>query len=189
MKGNMKDILKTTLILTLICVIVAVGLALTNSLTSEKIAAQNEKAENEAMSRVLPGDMYNEKTATVSGKEYSYREVIKNGETAGYIFTVANNGYGGPVKVMTGVDIEGNVTAIEVISAPDETPGLGQKVTNTSFWEQFKGKSGEISVSRTEAGKDEVLAITGATISTKSVVASVNEALKIFDTVAIKEAE
>ena len=84
---------------------------------------------------------------------------------------------------------DGKVLNLKVLDVANETPGLGQKVTNTSFWEQFKGKSGEISVSRTEAGKDEVLAITGATISTKSVVASVNEALKIFDTVAKKEAE
>ena len=51
---------------------------------------------------------------------------------------------------------------------------------------QFGGIVGSISNVKAELTNS---SITGATISTKSVVASVNEALKIFDTVAIKEAE
>ena len=80
------------------------------------------------------------------------------------------------------IDFDGKIIAIEVLSAADETPGLGQNVAKLSFWEQFKNLSGETTVG------GNVQAVTGATYSSKAVCECVNEALDLFDTIT-KEGE
>ena len=95
----------------------------------------------------------------------------------GHIFTTSANGYGGAVKVMTGIGTDGKVIAIEVLDAADETPGLGQNAMKPSFWERFKGKSGQVKVVKSGAGEDEVQALTGATITSNAVKDAVNKAL------------
>ena len=105
----------------------------------------------------------------------------------GYIFTTAANGYGGEVKVMTGIAPDGTIIAIEVVSAGDETPGLGQNATKSSFWDLFKGKNGKLSASKSASADNEIQAMTGATITSRAVVSAVNEATDLFN--QIKEAE
>lgn len=175
---NLKTIIVTTIILTLICGIATAGLAFTNDLTAERIEKLSIETEQKAMKRVITADSYEKNTVELNGK-HEYYTAIKGGETVGYIFTVSTNGYGGAVKVMTGIGLDGKVIAIEVLDASNETPGLGQNVTRKSFWEQFKGQSGTLTV------KQEVDPVTGATISSKAVTQSVNDALKYYN--AIKE--
>ncbi len=170
---NIKSIIVTTIILTVICAISAAGLAGTNELTAKRIAEADKKAEQKAMSRIIEADNYTEGKITVNGVENTYY-IAENDNTYGYIFTFSHNGYGGPVKVMTGVDMNGKVIAIEVLSASDETPGLGQNITKKSYWEQFKGLSGEATIG------GNVEAVTGATFSSKAVAECVNDALDMY---------
>ncbi len=171
---NIKSVIITSVILTVICAVSAAGLAFTDSLTAERIAKSEEKAERAAMSRVLPAEGYTAATVTVNGTENRYF-IAKNGEDEiGYVFTVQRNGYGGKVKVMTGIAKDGKITAVEVLNASDETPGLGQNVTKDSFSEQFKGLGGNAVIG------SNVEAVTGATISSKAAVGCVNDALDLF---------
>lgn len=171
---NVKTIIVTTVILTLICGIAAAGLALTNDLTADRIASAEHKVEQKAMVRVIAADEFTEGTVTVNGIENKYYTAVKDGETAGYIFTVSKHGYGGNVKVMTGIGTDGKIIAVEVLDASGETPGLGQNVAKKTFWEQFKGLSGNLAVG------GNVEAVTGATISSKAVTSCINEALDLY---------
>ncbi len=182
-KNLLKNILIPAITLTIICVISAAGLALTNSVTRDKIAQLELEAQEQSMERILPADHYVAGKTVLDFKEYEYFTAKSGDETVGYLFAVSNFGYGGQVKVMTGVNTKGEVVAIEVLSASDETPGLGGDSMKESFWQHFKGKKGELTVSKFASKSDEIQALTGATITTESVTTSVNTALKLYDLV------
>ncbi len=171
---NVKQIMVTTLILTVICAVSAAGLAFTDSLTSKRIVEAEKRAETEAMERVLPAEGYTAATVTVNGVEHTYYVAVSSEETVGYVFSVQKNGYGGKVKVMTGIGSDGKITAVEVLNASDETPGLGQNVTKNSFSEQFVGIKDSATIGAN------IEAVTGATISSKAAVGCVNEALELY---------
>lgn len=180
---NIKSIIITTIILTVICAVSAAGLAGTNALTAKRIAEADKKAEQKAMSRIIKAQNYTQAVIVINGVENIYY-IAENEDTYGYIFTSSHNGYGGPVKVMTGVDLDGKVIAIEVLSASDETPGLGQNVTKKTYWEKFKGLSEKAVV----GNGGNVEAVTGATFSSKAVAECVNDALDMYKAI-VKEGE
>lgn len=71
-----------------------------------------------------------------------------SGNEVGYVFVTVSKGYGGDVKIMTGVDKNGAVTGISPLEL-NETAGLGMKAQNASFLDQFKGKVKDIAVNKT----------------------------------------
>lgn len=188
MSKNSGVIIKTTAILTVICAVSALLLAVTNAITETRIAESAKKAENEAMSRVIDAENYNKQSVDYEGKSYDYYVAEDaSGNFAGYIFTISQHGYGGDVKVMTGIGTDGAIAAIEVLDASSETPGLGQKATESSFWKLFSGKSGQLTASKSASGDGQIQAMTGATVTSKAVVGAVNMALMLYEEVT-KEA-
>ena len=177
--SKLKTIIITTLALTLICAVFTAALAVTNEITKDKIAAIQKESEQQAMKRLLPADNYETGDFQLTDAEY-YTAEDTQGAIKGYIFTTTANGYGGEVKVMTAVSLDGTIVAIEVVDAADETPGLGQNATKSTFWEQFKGKSGELKVVKSGAGENDVQALTGATITSNAVKNAVNKALSSY---------
>lgn len=172
-----------TLILAAICLIVSLALSSTNAVTEKKIEKINAKNTEKAMSRVLEAKSYTEKTLKKDGSEITYYEAADDGEVKGYIFITGANGYGGEVRVMTAVLTDNSVKAVEILDVSNETPGLGQNAKNEKFYTQFSGLSGEITVVKSGANSEngEINAITGATITSRAVTASVNEALSLYD--------
>lgn len=177
-----KEILMPALILFIICVIVTAALAGTNALTKDKIAELAIQTQNEAMARVIEADGFENLTASLDGTDFTYYTALQGGEVGGYIFVTSAKGYGGDVSVMTAVACDGSIIAIEVLSASDETPGLGANATKSEWWEQFKGMSGEIKVNK-DGG--EVDALTGATITSRAVASAVDTALKYFESLGV----
>ena len=140
------------------------------------------------MKKLIEADEYTESTLTSSQGNVSYHTAIKDGEAAGYIFTITVKGYGGSVKVMTAVDTDGSVVNIEILDASGETPGLGQNVTKENFYKQFANHKKGISVIKggtANADNNEVNAVTGATISSKAVTNAVNTALEYAEEIII----
>ena len=78
---------------------------------------------------------------------------------------------------MTGVDSEGKVTGINILSH-SETAGLGAKATEQSFRDMFIGLVEGITVSKDKAGENSIDALTGATITSRAVVNAVNAAIE-----------
>ncbi|MEO0009824.1 MAG: FMN-binding protein [candidate division WOR-3 bacterium] len=113
------------------------------------------------------------------------------GETRiGSIIKAAKQGYGGPVPVTAGTDLQGRIVAIRVASAAEglkETPGLGLKATEPEFRNQFQGKTAaEIRLTK-DGGT--IQAITGATITSRAVADGLHEALVKYRTILIPQEE
>ena len=180
-KFSPKEILIPTIVLLLICVVSAALLGGTNMLTKDKIASIEAKAKASAMQEVMPDAVsFSEAVAAEEKLEYAIA-FDKDNNTIGYAFTVSDNGYGGEIKIMIGLDTEGTVTKIAVLSANNETPGLGQNIKKDTFLDQFIGKNGEISVVKTTPADNEIQAITSATISSSAVTRTVNAAIEYYN--------
>lgn len=177
-KINTKEVIIVTVTLTLICLITTALLAIINNVTEEPIAQNLVKAENEARKSVVA-----DASDFVAKNDGEYYEAVDaNGNVIGYAVSKSAKGYGGDVVVMTGFDAEGKILKVEIVSADDETPGLGQNITKDSFLEQFNGKSGElklVTASQATGADNEVDAVTSATYSSVAVVNAVNEASEI----------
>ncbi len=178
-KLNLKEVLIPTVALLVICLVATTLLAFTNSITAEKIALNAVETENASRNVVLPGGAsYSEVTATENGVTYC-TGYDKIGNEIGYVFTAGAKGYGGTVSVMVGLDKEGTVLGIEILSH-SETPGLGANAVKPDFKDRFTGKSGELTVDKTSNDGQNIQAITAATITSKAVVSAVNTITEAF---------
>lgn len=167
-------ILKLSITLLLITGIVALALAGVNSVTAPMIEKLNEQKIQQAIEAVLPGggeelDTFTDDTGMVMAVYAS---------DSGYAVKVAPQGFGGAIQMMVGVDKEGKVLGISIISQV-ETAGLGAVIAaktqkGEDFRSQFVGMSGELAVDK-DGGAIE--AITSATISSRAVTVGVNAAL------------
>ena len=166
-----KTILIPTLSLFVICLVVAGALAGSNAITARKIEELNRRNTEALMKQVLPAEAYEE----VSAEGGTVYRASSGGAAAGYVIVTAAKGYGGDVQVMTGFDETGAITNIDIVACDDETPGLGQRVKERAFLDQFVGKA-EKTVLKTD-----VDAITGATISSTAVNQAVNDARSIWE--------
>lgn len=183
------EVITPTAVLAIICVVVTLALSSTNLLTAGKIEALAIETQNKAMAKLIEADEYHELPATTSFGDITYNAAIKDGDTVGCIFVTEANGYGGVVSVMTAVDMEGKVIAVEILAAADETPGLGQNVTKEYFYTRFNGMSGDIVVQKAGTAKkenNEIDAVTGATISSEAVKTAVNQALDYASEIIVK---
>lgn len=174
---KIKEYAAPTIVLFIICIVAAFLLALTNDVTAPKIEAVN--AENEAKSRqIVFAD------AASFGEEFTNADGIKlvpafdkNGATIGYVVVTVEKGYGGDISVMTGVDLEGKVTGVDILSM-SETAGLGANASKESFLNQFVGKILGMEVTKDAPAENEIKALTGATITSKAVTKAVNAAIE-----------
>ncbi len=100
----------------------------------------------------------------------------KNGTICGYVITTSATGYGGKVKVVVGIDMNETIMGIAFPETLPETPGLGQKATDESFYGQFAGKKvDKFKVVKGEASDNsEIVAISGATKTSNAVTEAVN---------------
>lgn len=183
-KSNFKSIGQPAIVLTVIALVTAFLLALTNMVTAPIIAQQGDQKELAARQEVLPtAATFTEKQGEQDGTTFDYLEgTDASGTVVGYIFTNQTPGYGGPVIVMMGVDTEGKLTGVQPLELK-ESPGYGMNAQEPGFLDQFKGKSGEIKYNKTAASDTEVLAISGATVTTAAFVNSVNAGMQQFATI------
>lgn len=100
-----------------------------------------------------------------------------DGKKIGSVITaVSKEGYGGEIEVSVGILDDGTVTGIEILSI-NETAGLGMRATEPEFKDQFKDiKPGKFVLTK-ENPSGNIDALSGATITSKAVVAAVNTAL------------
>ena len=170
--AKMNESVKMILTLVLIAVIVAGAMAGVNMLTKDKIAQNEVDKLNNSLKEVLPAQTY-EQRVTEGGTVY----IAKNGDKVqGYCVSCTVSGYGGDINVLVGLDTEYKVTKISILSH-GETPGLGANATNDKFKKQFEGKAaGTLSAEKNASGKNEIQAISGATITSKAVTKAVNDA-------------
>lgn len=155
-------------------------------LTKEPIEKALQEKKNAAIKEVLPkGDVEIGKAVEVRLDGYEDAFVVypakKGGNFIGCaIETYDNNGYGGKVRSMVGLDVEGRVINYSVLEA-NETPGLGAKVSD---WFKTKGdiRGKDPASEDFKVKKDggEIDAITAATITSRAFLSSVKSAYQAF---------
>ena len=166
-------------ILCAITLVVALALGAVNAVTAGPIAEQNAQKIKDSQENDMPGaeseqiDVPEGTTVTTETKNatsvtiLSAYKMTKDGADAGYCVEVGPTGFGGAVDTMVGIDSDGKVTGISVISASSETPGLGARSTEPEFQAQFAGQVGtEVAVAKDGGSID---ALTGATITSRAV--------------------
>ncbi len=174
-ESNVMYVLRLAVTLFLIAAVVAGVLAGVNAVTKPIIDAQNEAKTQAAIAAVLPGG-FDEEITDYTDASGLVSKVYKGAN--GYALEVKPSGFDNTITMMVGVDFEGNVLGISVVSHT-ETAGLGAvAAASTSAGEafrgQFVGKSGSVAVSKDGGELD---AITGATITSRAICAGVNAAL------------
>lgn len=96
----------------------------------------------------------------------------ENGSIVGFAVKSFGQGYGGEVEVMVGIIGDGTISGVRVMSQ-SETPGLGDKITEESFLENYQGKITSEDVAIDTIG--------GATVSSKAVNDAVEAAASLFE--------
>ncbi|WP_295160550.1 FMN-binding protein [uncultured Brachyspira sp.] len=146
------------------------------------IISNNEKTVLNGVKAVIAGADEIEGPLTENSAYPYYIGKNTDGSVAGYALLSSAGGYNGQNKVLVGFDADiTKITAI-VVTEQAETPGLGAKITLNSFRDQFKDRSLAVNLTavkdiKPEEAKDsEIAAISGATISSASVVSAVNSA-------------
>lgn len=184
----MHDVVKPTIVLFVICTIITLALAFTNLMTKDRIDEMIKTKQEDDRRRVLSLAESFEEVAEleeiVSGNEdlnivkEAYRG-IKGEETVGNVFLVESKGYGGPITITVGIDVEGKITGVE-IGDNSETPGLGAKAKDEPFISQFVGIIPQEPlkvVKNNKTKSEEINAISSATITSKAVTKAVQAAV------------
>lgn len=159
----------------LTCIVAATSLALTYEVTRDRIAAQERAAEERALRAVLPDAQAFEVADDVLEQSVDaaqespvtavYRALGPDGTVVAWGVRVAPRGYAGPIQLVVGLDRDGEVLGVSIISMT-ETPGLGTKIATVDGWlDQFIGWSG----ADINASAREFDAIAGATKSSVAV--------------------
>ena len=166
---------RLALTLFVIAAVVAAALAGVNSVTKPIIDQLNAEKTQKAIEAVLPGG-FEEQLATFDNQGGLVSKVYKGAN--GYALEVLPSGFDNTITMMVGVDFEGKVLGISVVSHT-ETAGLGAVAAaatsaGEAFRSQFVGKSGSVAVSKDGGELD---AITGATITSRAICVGVNAAL------------
>ncbi len=176
----MNKVIKLTIVLGLVSAIAGGVLAGVYQVTAPVIQAQNIKELDAGLSQVFPGNYKFEKfngtlkspdPAVTFGKIYL---VKKNGKLVGMIVDVTTPGDQAPIEMLVGVNRNGTINGVKILKSL-ETPGLGANANNPhyyvnkkkkiTFLGQFKGKK----VTDPFIPKKDVIAITGATITSRAV--------------------
>ena len=170
-----------------ICVVCSSLLAGVYALTKAPIDAA-AKAKNEAaIMEVLPTSavtIEEERTVDFEGVSYAYNLAYdEQGNTVGCAINVAPVGFGGPIAIKVGFDVNGVIWNTKVLSQA-ETPGLGAKCVEPSFSEQFKGFDPAAKKLAVKKDGGDVDAITASTITSRAYADGLALAVKVFQAIA-----
>jgi electron transport complex protein RnfG len=153
-------------LLTIVVAVCVSILTYVDSITRESIAAQEEEAIKSLLTEMFP-----------EMNRYDYQDEIytvyaDDDSLAGYAFLAIGKGYGGDINILVGLEDESTVKGIEIVSQ-EETPGLGTRIAEPFFTDQFTGIGiSDVALSRNDGKID---AITSSTISSSAVVEAVRE--------------
>lgn len=103
-----------------------------------------------------------------------YKAVDNEGRSIGFAFIAVGSGFADKIKLVIAVDERCEKFFGFKVLASNETPGFGDKIKEDYLGNQFKGvPAGELGLVKTGDDKkidSEIVAISGATVSSKAVV-------------------
>ena len=168
-----------------ICVVAGGVLGVVYNATKDPIAAAETAKRTEAIKNVLPEFNELKETKVKSAMEdidipFYLAYDADNNFIGAAVETFTNKGFSGNVSLMVGILADGTVNNISVLQHA-ETPGLGSKMTEPSFKDQFNNKNADSFNFKVKKDGGDVDAITAATISSRAFCDAVNRALSTFE--------
>jgi len=180
-------LLNMVVTLVVITTISSASLGFMHQLTTEPKAVAEKAKKNFAIKAVLPdydNDPSNEAYEIESsdgGEQLTCYPAYKNGELTGIaVKTWTMKGYSGLIRLMVGFDKTGKIINISVIEQK-ETPGLGTKILDAEFKNQYNGKNPVANSLAMKKDGGTVDAITAATISSRAFSEAVERAYKSLE--------
>lgn len=180
----MKEIVHMIVVLSMICA--ASGVVLASLKQGTKAEIENQVltyVQGPSLKKVF-ADAQNDpimerKVFTVDDKEITVFPVSRDGKLVGVAIEAYGNGYGGPLGVMVGFNLEEDRLAGIGMTTMSETPGLGTQITEPRFTTQFIGHVLEDSLALKTKGGD-VDGIAGASYSSLGAVEAVQNAVVLY---------
>ena len=186
MKRSFSGMLKLGFTLAAFAAVSCVMLAFVYNATSSIIEQRNKDSLDNTLKELFPDadafekidKMTSPNAAVIIESAYA---AIKNNETIGAAISLSSASYSGPIKTMVGVTAAGFISGVKVLEHSD-TPGLGanaaspkyfvDRANGVTFYGQFKGKK----ITDSFLVKEDVIAITASTITSRAVSVSVKAA-------------
>ena len=202
----MERIPRPMVVLTVITIIAGIALSGVYTMTKDTIEAARSLANAASFQLVVPeaetfesidaaekaienlnGGVYGSDFGRVTIKE-AYAGLDADGNTAGYVVhATSSDGFDGDISVAVGIRPDGTVNGIAMTEL-NETPGMGMRVDEDDFKNQFADKSVSAFVLNKAGGSttdEEIDSISGASTTSGAVVNAVNAALDFFRTVGM----
>jgi len=149
------------------------------------------------LNSVLPSDIYNNDIVSdivfavdaelLGGPNETtiYRARLDSKPSAAVLKVIAPNGYSGPILLLVGIDMSGDILGVRVVKHK-ETPGLGDgiEIQRSNWIDSFTGKSQQNPNAigwKVKRDGGEFDQFTGATITPRAIVAAVHKVLIYFE--------
>jgi electron transport complex protein RnfG len=164
-------------------------IAVTNAALSPRIVQNKINKRNrlvgvllpEAKNFVLDTEIEIESIQGKKEKVEVYRAMSEAGECVGWSFNAAGSGFADKIELVVAVDKDFEKLAGFDVLASNETPGFGDQIKYDYYKDQFKGAPAEelklITSGDPKKIDAEIVAISGATVSSESVVEIINNFL------------
>jgi len=165
-------------------------IAVTNAALSPKIVQNKINKRNRLVGALLP-DAKNFVLDTeieiesIQGKKEKievYRAMSEEDECVGWSFNADGSGFADKIELVVAVDKDFEKIAGFDVLASNETPGFGDQIKYDYYRDQFKGAPAEelklIPSGDPKKIDAEIVAISGATVSSESVVEIINNFLR-----------
>ncbi len=184
-KDDVVYVVRICSVLLVITMFIALLLSFVNAVTKDVIDENDARKLSEALGELFPS------VETPLGVEVDIDELpenvdafyeVRDGETSvGYYAKVSPNGFKDAVEMLVGLDTSGKVIGVSIVSC-SETVGIGTKIEDESFLSRFCGVSGSLTYKKgaSEADVGYIDGISGATYSSKAVIAGVDAALGAY---------
>ncbi len=173
-------------------IVAALGFGLMIAMTNAALSPIIEQNERDKLNNLMKGLISNAADFKIAieavqipadkskgAKTDIYKALDSDGRGIGFAFVAAGAGFADKIKLVIAVDENcEKFFGFKVLSS-NETPGFGDRIKEDSFSDQFKGAAAEktrlVKTGNPEEIDSEIVAISGATVSSQAVV-------KIFNT-------
>ena len=167
---NTKEIIKPILVLAAICLVVTGAIAFMNDITYPVISEANANRTKATMIEIIP-DAPDFEPVEAGNLPSSIVRAYRATDDSGYIFIVSSSGFGGYMRIICGIDLNGKIIEVRTLQH-SETKGLGDYIEKRSFTGLFDGGNRE--------RLSEIDSVTGATITFKAFTGAVEDAFEAF---------
>jgi electron transport complex protein RnfG len=170
------------IVLTSVMALSGLILAFANTVFQPQIQANQQKALEVSLSATFPNAKSPKFTKLPVGEMQIYKGIDESGNLLGYAVAIVTNGYGGPINLIVGLSPDLKTIVGMAVVSDSETPGMGARIAEDWFRTQFKGLNPLETITyvknaKPNPDKNQIEAISGATISTKAVLSGLNSTL------------